>query len=82
MWIMFILKSKYGNYFKRVKTEREAEMLIKKGYTLVEEQTENVDFNKMKVSELEALAKAKGIDLSECKNREEKLAKIKEFIEK
>lgn len=78
---MFTLKNKYGNVYKKVNTERERDELLKGGYTLVEESTET-EFDKMKVSELEALAESKGIDLSECKNREEKLAKIKEFIEK
>lgn len=79
---MFTLKSKYGNLIKRVETEREKENLLDKGYILVEEHTETINLDKMRVSELEALAESKGIDLSDCKNREEKLAKIKELIGK
>ena len=82
MWNMFVLKNEYGNYLKRVETEREMEALLDKGYTLVEKQNDEINFDKMRVSELEAFAKSKGIDLSDCKNREDKLAKIKEFIEK
>lgn len=78
---MFTLKNKYGNILKRVETDREKEALLDMGYELVEESGE-VDFDKMKVSELEAFAGNNGIDLSECKNREEKLSKIKEFIGK
>lgn len=72
---MFVLRNKYGNIVKTVKTEREKENLEALGYKVDEP-----DIDKMKVSELEALAKSKGIDLSDCKNREEKLAKIKEAI--
>ena len=77
---MFTLKSKYGNLIKRVESEHEKESLLDKGYILVEEHTETIDLDKMKVSELDALAESKGIDLSECKNREDKLTKIKEAI--
>ena len=75
---MFTLKSKYGNIVKRVETEREKEMLLDMGYKLAEASAKT-DLDKMRVSELEALAESKGIDLSDCKNREEKLAKIKEL---
>ena len=76
---MFTLKSKYGNIVKRVETEREKEMLLDMGYKLAEASAKT-DLDKMRVSELEALAESKGIDLSDCKNREEKLTKIKEAI--
>ena len=79
---MFTLKNKYGNLIKKVETDREKEMLLDKGYILVSATTENINVDKMRVSELEALAESKGIDLSECKNREDKLAKIKEAIGK
>ena len=79
---MFTLKSKYGNLIKRVETEREKENLLDKGYILVEEQTKKVNLNKMRGSELKTLAESKGIDLSDCKNREEELTKIKEAIGK
>ena len=78
---MFTLKNKYGNLLKHVETDREKEALLDMGYELVAATTET-EFDKMKVSELEAFAENKGIDLSECKNREEKLAKIKESIGK
>ena len=78
---MFTLKNKYGNILKHVETDREKEALLDMGYELIAATTET-EFDKMKVSELEAFAENKGIDLSECKNREEKLAKIKEFTEK
>ncbi len=74
---MFTLKNEYGNVYKKVNTEREKDELLKDGYTLVEDK---LDLNKMKVEELEAFAKEKGIDLSECGNKAEKLAKIKESI--
>lgn len=76
---MFTLRNKYGNILKHVETDREKEALLDMGYELVAATTET-EFDKMKVSELEAFAENKGIDLSECKNREEKLAKIKESI--
>ncbi len=74
---MFTLKNEYGNVYKKVNTERERDELLKDGYTLVEDK---LDLNKMKVEELEAFAKDKGIDLSDCGNKAEKLAKIKESI--
>lgn len=78
---MFTLKNKYGNILKHVETDREKEALLDIGYELVAATTET-EFDKMKVSELEVFAGNNGIDLSECKNREEKLSKIKEFISK
>ena len=40
-----------------------------------------VSVDDMTVPQLEAYAKERNIDLSGCKNKTEKLAKIKEFIE-
>lgn len=75
---MFTLKNKYGNIVKTATTQREKEMLEALGY---KEVTEGINLDKMKVEELEAFAEGKGIDLSDCKNKAEKLAKIKQFIE-
>ena len=80
---MFTLKNEYGNLVAYAETEREKEKLEAMGYKVVSattEKTEGVNLDKMKVSELEAFAESKGIDLSECKNREEKLDKIKNSI--
>ena len=76
---MFILKNKYGNIVKTVETQREKENLKALGYEVVSATTE-INLDKMKVEELEAFAKDKGIDLSDCANKAEKLAKIKESI--
>ncbi len=80
---MFTLKNKYGNIVKTVETEREKGMLEDLGYKVVSattDQTEGINLDKMKLEELEAFAKEKGIDLSDCGNKAEKLAKIKESI--
>lgn len=76
---MFTLKNKYGNIVKTVETQREKENLEALGYEVVSATTE-INLDKMKVEELEAFAKDKGIDLSDCANKAEKLAKIKESI--
>ena len=72
---MFTLKNKYGNIVKTVETQREKENLEALGY-----EVDMPDLNKMKVEELEKFAADKGIDLSDCANKAEKLAKIKESI--
>ena len=77
---MFTLKNKYGNIVKNVETEREKEALLDKGYVLAYEKNEAQSIEKMKVSELESIAESNGIDLSDCKNREEKISKIRESI--
>ena len=77
---MFVLKNKYGNIVKTVETKREKERLESLGYEIVAATTE-LNLDNMKVDELEAFAKEKGIDLSECKNEAEKLEKIKNSIE-
>lgn len=76
---MFKMRNAIGSATIFAKTERKRDALKELGFIEVEASAE-VDFEKMKVSELEAFAENKGIDLSECKNREEKLAKIKESI--
>lgn len=76
----YVMRSFYGNEIKEVDTERKRDELKELGFTVIKEETEGVNLDKMKVSELEAFAESKGIDLSECKNREEKLDKIKNSI--
>lgn len=73
------LKNKYGNIIKETDNKHKIDYLMSIGYTEVKE--EEKDLDKMSVAELEAYAKEKGIDLSDCNNKSEKLAKIKEFIE-
>lgn len=72
---MFVLRNKFGNVYYQVNNEREKQILLNEGCILVEEQPKKVNLDKMKVSELEALAESKGIDLSDCRNREDKLTK-------
>lgn len=76
---MFTLKNEYGNIFKTAKTERAKKNLEALGYEVVSATTE-INLDKMKVDELEKFAADKGIDLSDCANKAEKLAKIKESI--
>lgn len=76
----YIMRSFYGNEIKEVDTERKRDELKELGFAEIKEETEDVNLDKMKVSELEAFTESKGIDLSECKNREEKLDKIKNSI--
>lgn len=78
---MFKMRNAIGSATIFVKTERKRDALKELGFVEVEAPAET-NLDKMKVSELEALAESKGIDLSDCKNREEKLAKIKELIGK
>lgn len=77
---MFVLRSKFGNLIKRTENEREKEILLDMGYTFIEEKTTEADVDKMTVPELEAFAKEKGINLSDCRNKFEKLEKIKNSI--
>lgn len=74
---MFVMKSKYGNEIKKVDSPRKRDELKALGYTEVEVKPLTVD--EMKVEQLEVYAKEKGIDLTGCKTKPEKLAKIKEF---
>lgn len=76
---MFKMRNAIGSATIFAKTERKRDALKELGFVEVEE-TMKTDLDKMKVSELEAFAESKGIDLSECKNREEKLDKIKNSI--
>lgn len=73
----YIMVSQYKNEVKKVNSELERDELKKLGYTEVVAAPLSID--EMKVEQLEAYAKEKGIDLAGCKTKPEKLAKIKEF---
>ena len=75
---MFVLRNKYGNYITTVETERQRDDLIAKGYKVASATTESkpLTIDEMKVEQLEAYAKEKGIDLTGCKTKPEKLANI------
>ena len=75
---MFIMRSKYGNEIKKVDSVSKRDELKKFGYTEVV--VEPLSLDDMKVDQLEAYAAEKGIDLTGCKTKPEKLAKIKEAI--
>ena len=75
----YVMISYYGNEIKEVDSERERKELEALGFKEVEKETPNI--NEMTVAKLEAIAKEEGIDLSECKNKTEKLEKIKNIIE-
>lgn len=75
---MFKLVSKLKHEVVKTDSERKRDHLLELGYTLVEEQALETDLDKMTVAELEAYAKEKGIDLTGCNNKADKLAKIKE----
>ena len=75
--IMFKLISRYKNEIINTDSERKRDNLIDLGYTLVEEK---INFEKMKVEELDIYAEEKGINLSGCNNKAEKLEKIKNSI--
>lgn len=74
---MFKLVSKLKHEVVKTDSERKRDRLLELGYTLVEEQALETDLDKMTVAELEAYAKEKGIDLTGCSNKAEKLEKIK-----
>lgn len=75
---MFKLTTKYGNIVKTVETERERDNLIDLGYKVVDQEKPALD--NMTVPQLEDFAKENGIDISDCKNKSEKLDKIKNFV--
>ena len=75
----YVMISRYGNEIKKVDSERKRDELKALGYRLFEPEEKDID--KMTVAELEAFAKEKGIDLSDCERKSDKLAKIKEFVE-
>ncbi len=74
---MFKMRNSTGNAIVIAKSERRRDALITLGFTEVKEE---INLDKMKVEDLEKFAKEKGIDLSDCANKAEKLAKIKESI--
>ena len=76
---MFKMRNATGNAVVIAKSERRRDALIALGFTEVKGKVE-INLDKMKVEELEAFAKDKGIDLSDCGNKAEKLEKIKNSI--
>lgn len=77
---MFVLVSKLKHEVIKTDNERKRDRLLELGYTLVEEKEAETDLDKMTVDQLEAYAKEHSIDLKDCKNKAEKLEKIKESI--
>ena len=77
---MYTLRNRYGNVYKTVNNERERDELLKQGYSLVEEEATETDLDEMTVDQLEAYAKEHNIDLKDCKNKAEKLEKIKAAV--
>lgn len=77
---MFKLISKLKHEVINTDSERKRDRLLELGYTLVEEETPETDLDKMTVAELESYAKEKGIDLTGCNNKAEKLDKIKASV--
>ena len=76
---MFTLRNSCGNIVKFVETEREKEKLESLGYKTETIATE-INLDNMTVAELEAFANEKGIDLSGCSYKAEKIEKIKNLI--
>lgn len=74
---MYKMVNKFGNAIRYVKTEERRETLIELGY---HEENPKIDFDKMKVDDIEKYATEKGIDLTGCANKAEKIKKIKESI--
>lgn len=73
---MFVLLSKLKHEVIKTDSERKRDRLLELGYTLCEQA--ETDLDKMTDKQLEAYAKEHNIDLKDCKNKAEKLAKIKE----
>ena len=73
---MFRLVNKHGTVTVTAANETYRDRLIRSGYKLVEEKVKGLD--NLTVAELEAYAKEKGIDLKDCGNKADKLARIKE----
>ena len=80
---MVKMVNRWGNVHVTV-TERKAKHLEGIGYKRVEEPQQGAPdgakLDKMTVAELEAYAQPNGIDLKDCDNKAEKLAKIKEAL--
>lgn len=75
---MFKMINRYGNAVCIAKTEKEKEELLIRGYH--EDTEKEIKLDEMTVAQLEAYAKEKNIDLSDCSNKVEKLLKIKETV--
>jgi len=74
------IKLKRLNVVKVVDSEDKAEALKSKGFEVVKDAEEKTEkpLSKMTEAELDAYAAEKGIDLTDLKNKTEKLKKIKE----
>jgi hypothetical protein len=70
---MFSFVNRFGNVYKEAKNEREKKELESLGYKQV---VKEVSFDKMRVDELEQFALEKGIDLSGCTRKDEKIDAI------
>ena len=77
---MFVLVSKLKHEVIKTDSERKRDHLIELGYTLVEEKAPETNLDEMTVDQLEAYAKEHNIDLKDCKNKADKLEKIKAAI--
>lgn len=77
---MYKMVNKFGNAIRYAKTKEKRDALIELGYHEEKEEAEKIDLEKMKVEELEKYAAEKGIDLTGCNNKAEKIAKIRESI--
>lgn len=73
----FTLMSQIGNLVIETDNERKRDRLLDLGYKLVEKEK---IFEKMTVTEIDAYAKEKNIDISSCKNKDEKISAIKAAI--
>ena len=77
--LMYRLISALGNEVIETENERKRDQLLELGYRLDNSGGKSVD--EMNVAELEKYAEVKGIDLSACRNKADKLAAIKAATE-
>ena len=77
--MVYRMISKLGNDVVETDNERKRDRLIELGYKLDNSGGKSVD--EMNVAELEKYAEVKGIDLSACRNKADKLAAIKAATE-
>lgn len=75
---MFKLVNESGSVTVYAVNASERDRFIRGGYRLVEEPENGTDLSGLTVAELEVYAKDRGVDLSGCANKAEKLARIKE----
>lgn len=73
----YIMRSFYGNEIKEVDTERKRDELKELGFTVIKEETEGVNLDKMKVSELEAFAESKVLTYRNVKTEKKNSIKSK-----